>query len=62
MRGQDRDVELDGGLDGASIYDDAPEPDDEPSRLRQNPRAAVRVLPQMRQLQQRQKVRRLESR
>lgn len=38
-------------LDGADVRDDSPEPedDDEPLRARQNPRAAVRAVPEVRQ-------------
>lgn len=50
MKHADLDVELETSLDGADIADGAPEPDDDDlrARLRTHPRAAVRLLPQMR--------------
>ena len=51
MRGTQVDVELDGGLDGASITDDSPEPDDEDLRARrlfQNHGSARQSLSKMR--------------
>ena len=51
MRGFSLDVELDGGLDGATVCDDSPEPDDEDLYawwLRQDPRSALPRVSEMR--------------